>query len=253
MYQHKKLSSLTRGCSLPIFTANETIANLMQSQLSQKHTDLLKAGLYFSIQPDKIQKSEIFSTFGKIHHSFLNNLKSEETKSQIKAHLSYLANSYFYNYKPSPRILRQHRVLRNLRKNKDIVITKPNKGNGVVILDQKLYNSTIQKIISDNSQFEQLDEDPTLKREKKTFLMKMNIINCILLVLLLLLYTPLLKYTNFPLVVHFLNFFQLFQLQVLLIITLPVSFTIFFHPQCLVITLAKILFLLFLKLRMSFY
>ena len=141
----------------------------MQSQLSQKHTDLLKAGLYFSIQPDKIQKSEIFSTFGKIHHSFLNNLKSEETKSQIKAHLSYLANSYFYNYKPSPRILRQHRVLRNLRKNKDIVITKPNKGNGVVILDQKLYNSTIQKIISDNSQFEQLDEDPTLKREKKRF------------------------------------------------------------------------------------
>ena len=36
----------------------------------------------------------------------------------------YLANSYFYNYKPSPRILRQHHVLRNLRKNKDIVITK---------------------------------------------------------------------------------------------------------------------------------
>ena len=42
----------------------------------------------------------------KIHRSFLNNLKSEENKSQIKAHLSYLAKSYFYNYKPSPRILR---------------------------------------------------------------------------------------------------------------------------------------------------
>ena len=107
----------------------------MQHKLSQEESDLLKAGLYFSIQPDKIRKSEIFTTFEKIHRSFLNNLKSEETKSQIKAHLSYLANSYFYNYKPSPRILRQHRVLRNLRKNKDIVITKPDKGNGVVILD----------------------------------------------------------------------------------------------------------------------
>ena len=32
--QRKKLSSLTRGCSLPIFTANETITKLMQSQLS---------------------------------------------------------------------------------------------------------------------------------------------------------------------------------------------------------------------------
>ena len=113
----------------------------------------------------KIRKSEIFTTFEKIHCSFINNLKSGETKSQIKAHLSYLANSYFYNYKPSPRILRQHRVLRNLRKNKDIVITKPDKGNGVVILDRKLYNNAIEEIISDTSKFEKLNEDPTLKRE----------------------------------------------------------------------------------------
>ena len=74
------------------------LTNLTQDELSQEESDLLKAGVYFSIQPDKIRKSEIFTTFEKIHHSFLNNLKSEETKSQIKVHLSYLANSYFYNY-----------------------------------------------------------------------------------------------------------------------------------------------------------
>ena len=109
--QQKKLSSLTRNCSIPTFTSNETITNLTQFELSQEESDLLKAGLSFSIQPDKIRKSEIFTTFEKIHRSFINNLKSEETKNQIKAHLSYLANSYFYNYEPSPRILRQHRVL----------------------------------------------------------------------------------------------------------------------------------------------
>ena len=69
---------------------------------------------------------------------FIKNLKSEETKNQIKAHLSYLANSYFHNYKPSPRILRQHRVLRNLRKNKDIVITKRDEGNGVALRSKTL-------------------------------------------------------------------------------------------------------------------
>ena len=77
----------------------------------------------------------------------------------------YLANSYFYNYKPSPRILRQHCVLRNLRKNKDIVIRKPDQENGVVILDRKLYNNAIEEIISDTSKFEKLNKDPTLKRE----------------------------------------------------------------------------------------
>ena len=147
------------------FTANETITNLMQYELSQEESDLLKAGLYFSIQPHKIRKSEIFTTFEEIHRSFINNLKSDETKSQIKARLSYLANSYFYNYKPSPRILRQHRVLRNLRKNKYIIITKRDKGNGVVILDRKLYDNAIQELISDTSKFEKLNEDPTLKRE----------------------------------------------------------------------------------------
>ena len=163
--QQKKLSSLTRDCNLPIFTANKTFTNLTQYELSQEESDLLKAGLYFSIQPDKIRKLEIFTTFEKIHHAFLNDLKSEETKSQIKARLLYLANSYFYKYKTSPCILCQHCVLPNLRKNKDIVLTKPDKGNGVVILDRKLYNNAIGEISSDTSKFEKLNEDPTLKRE----------------------------------------------------------------------------------------
>ena len=132
--QQKQLSSLTRYCNLLIFTANETITNLRWYELSQEESNLLKLGLSFSIQPDKIRKSAILTNFEKIHHSFLNNLKFKETKTQIKAHISYFANSYFYNCKRSPRILRQHRVLRNLRKNKDIVITKTDKGNGVIIL-----------------------------------------------------------------------------------------------------------------------
>ena len=120
---------------------------LSKYELSQEESDLLKAGLYFSIPPDKIRKSDIFTTFEKIHRSFINNLKSEETKSQIKAYLLYLANSCFYNYKPSPHTLRQHRVLRNFRKNKDIVIATTDKGNGVVILDRKLYDNAIEEII----------------------------------------------------------------------------------------------------------
>ena len=53
----------------------------MQYELSQKESNLLKAGLYFLIQPDKIRNSKIFTIFEKIHRSFINNLKSEETKS----------------------------------------------------------------------------------------------------------------------------------------------------------------------------
>ena len=69
--QQKQLSSLTRDRNVPTFTANETITNLMQNELSQEESDLLKAVLYFSIQPDKILKFEIFTTFEKIHRLFL--------------------------------------------------------------------------------------------------------------------------------------------------------------------------------------
>ena len=61
--------------------------------------------------------------------------------------------------------MRHYSVLWNLRKYKDIVITKHNKGNGVVILNQKLYDNAIQEIISDTSKFERLTEGPTLRRE----------------------------------------------------------------------------------------
>ena len=137
----------------------------MQYQLSQEEFDLLKADLYFSIQPDTIRKSEIFTTFEKVSLSFINNLNSDKTKSQTKWCLSYLANSYSYNYKPPPRILHQHRVLWSLRENKDIIITKPDKGNRVVIWDQNPYGHAIQEIISDTSKFRKPYEDPTLKHE----------------------------------------------------------------------------------------
>ena len=62
-------------------------------------------------------------------------------------------------------ILRQHRVLRNLRKYKDIAITKPSKGNGVVMLDRKRNNNAIVAVISDTVKFEKLNEDLILKRK----------------------------------------------------------------------------------------
>ena len=53
---------------------------------------------------------------------------------------------------------------------------KPNKGNGVVILDRKLYSNAIEEIISDTSKFEKLNEEPTLKRKAslQRFLQKLK-------------------------------------------------------------------------------
>ena len=89
--------------------------------------------------------------------------------------------------------------------------------------------------------------------DKKTFLIKLNMINCILLVLLLLVSMLLLKFTNSPLVIHFLNFVWLFHLYVLWIIILPVSLCNLLSLLVLNDYFAKILVGLFLKLRMQIF
>jgi hypothetical protein len=53
-----------------------------------------------------------------------------------------------------------------LRKNTSIVICKPDKGNGVVVLDRSDYNAKLMKLISDPTKFVELHDDPTMKREK---------------------------------------------------------------------------------------
>ena len=124
--RNKKLQHFSKELSLS--------ENFLSKQLST--IDFYILTKYITSHNKKSLQKSLYTTYEKIHCFFLNNLKSQETKSQIKAHLSHLANSYFFNYKSSPRILRQHGVLRNLRKNKDIVRTKPDK---------------IQEIISDIS------------------------------------------------------------------------------------------------------
>ena len=62
-------------------------------------------------------------------------------------------------------ILKKLRVLKELKKNKNIVILKPDKGNGVAVLDRTDYDQGILKIINDTSKFRPIKEDPTLLRE----------------------------------------------------------------------------------------
>ena len=58
-------------------------------------------------------------------------------------------------------------MLKILLKNKDIVILKQDKGNGVVILNKVDYIKGINKIGNDKHKFKELSNDPTRNRESK--------------------------------------------------------------------------------------
>ena len=89
----------------------------------------------------------------ELHRAMKNALKDNRDASEVKAKLSYLANSYVNLYKPTKNVLRKYRVLNKLRNNKDILITTLDKGNGVIILDRRFYMSNIYDIVNDESKF----------------------------------------------------------------------------------------------------
>lgn len=66
------------------------------------------------------------------------DVKYESQSGKLKASLSNLANVYWSTYKITKKTLEKDRILKRLRSNKDMVITRPDKGNGLVVLDKKI-------------------------------------------------------------------------------------------------------------------
>ena len=92
----------------------------------------------------------------------------------VKTKLKEIALSYFHGYSLDSLPLNVSRAellaLRNLSKNKNIVILRPDKGNGVVILNKMDYINKVETLLLDVSKFRKLDTDVLdlcLKREGK--------------------------------------------------------------------------------------
>ena len=72
---------------------------------------------------------------------------------------------YWSSCKPTQNTLRKHGILKKLRTRKDIVIARPDKRSGVVILDRDIYDRKILEIINDTTKFKKVKDNPMLTRE----------------------------------------------------------------------------------------
>ena len=162
----KKLRNLKKNRSNP-FTHEEVVKNCSTKNLSFEELNIPKFGLNHSLPPLKLRKTNVFVSFEMIHRLLREDLKNDTDKPTLKAQLSHLANSYVYNYQPSRSTLTKHRILKKLRNDKEIVILRPDKGSGVVVLNRSDYEKSIKNLINDKTKFKELSEDVTIKRESK--------------------------------------------------------------------------------------
>ena len=157
------------------FNPDDVVFNFSNRLISDKEKEILSKGLNFAVPPTRLNVCSFLPPFEK----FYNLLKQETVNvcsgffpGSVKARLKDIAYSGFQSYSRSHALFSQEELntLKDLRNDGSIVTMKPDKGNGVVILNKDEYHKKMDEILADTSKFELLDDDavkPTLKRENQ--------------------------------------------------------------------------------------
>ena len=171
----KKITSVKETHSRKLFklglqTATEEldpqklIFNFSSKRLSADEINALANGLKFGLPPKKINYHKFFLSFEKLFYELKNNDISPihpEGINRVRTSLKNLAYSTFYSFKPYSLNPDKNLIstLQNLSKDKNIVIMKPDKGNGIVIFNKFDYTKKMEEIISDSTKFKIINED----------------------------------------------------------------------------------------------
>ena len=118
------------------------------------------SSLYLLLRLDVVTAFEMMNTY------LTSDLKDGVDRNSVKVDLAYLANNYTSSYRPSKAALKKHSILKKLKNNKNIIITRPDKGNGVVIMNRSDYHDAIMRIINDTSKFARRDRLCGKKNDK---------------------------------------------------------------------------------------
>ena len=145
--------------------ASKVIFNFSNRVLTKVEEDVLQLGLQFGLPDAKPRFVDHFLAFERFISNLTYNRRqfvgSEQSWTGLINGIKSVANESF-THKPSTNSsVDKHRisVLKGLKDDKNIVICKPDKGNGVVILNKDDYISKTEEILQDITKFKLLKED----------------------------------------------------------------------------------------------
>ena len=119
------------------------------------------------VPPHRLDKIDVMTSFECLLRQLPLGQKS--ALYRLKHRLKSLCFSYIFGF-DQQQVMNLTKpeldAFKSLVKNKNIAKCKPDKGNSVVVLDWSDYSAKMFKIISDSSKFVELQDDPTIKREK---------------------------------------------------------------------------------------
>ena len=189
--QQRKLYNLGIHNNLGPYDPNKVIVNVSKRTLTNRERNLLAFGLNFSLPIFKIDFFKYFLSFERLYKT-LSSLEPYNVNNNVnlKSSLHNLSMKLFYNFKPfkvfSPFFSKQDfKILRDLSKDDNITICRPDKGRGVVIVDKEVYINKMESLLNDTTKFKLIDNNiliHTLRQEDKlnrliTKFKKLNLIS----------------------------------------------------------------------------
>ena len=157
--QYEKLQRSLSTSDLPNYLPADVkkyVTNLSTLNLNQIQLEALSLGLAYKIPPRSIDRNKAAAEF----ESFFDQLtglqsSSQENENWFKVKLIDICNRICASpiYARSALTKEHINALNELKKNDNIVILKPDKGSGAVIMDKVDYISKLNLILSDTSKF----------------------------------------------------------------------------------------------------
>ena len=134
----KKLGKLT-------FNPDDVVFSFSSRLISDKEKEILSKGLNFAVPPTRLNVCSFLTLFEKFYNLLKQepvNVRSGFFPDSIKARLKDVAYSGYRSYSRPCALYSQEELntLKDLRNDNSIVIMKPDKGNGVVILNKDDYH-----------------------------------------------------------------------------------------------------------------
>ena len=147
---------------------SKSIVNLSKYELSTMEAFVLSHGLKFAIPPGPSRRELVFSEFESLASQLMHH-KPSSTKQNEELHaLLYNAAHSYVGTPVDSGNFRMHKeciaAIKSLRQNKSIIITKPDKGSGVVVMERTDYRTKMMKILGDSTKFVEIG--PTAKHDR---------------------------------------------------------------------------------------
>ncbi|XP_068673073.1 uncharacterized protein [Montipora foliosa] len=170
----RKFNNLKRRYCIPQvsnLSYDSVIFNYSHRALTEAEKMVLARGLRFCLPPKAVDGVIVKCAFEMLYRDLigLGHSLTSEDEDRLKCQLKNASYSYIYSYDYSKekRILTKEEwmALNDLRNDTSITVTKPDKGNGVVIVNRHDYLSKMKQLISDGTKFKLLSHNPTKSRE----------------------------------------------------------------------------------------